>query len=186
MEIQILSEEIPRHGSGVERSEGLHLTDIISDLGVELGYFKRESEEKPWIMFEMGFNWEVALAQAWAGRNPTWRPEEVNLNGISGSPDGLCVDDKGLFVEEYKCTWSSANKSMDERWYWLTQGMAYCYMVGTDRCIWEVLYVCGDYSRPIKPLYRRTEVTFTQRELRENWQMIIRHAEYKGLLKCKQ
>ena len=186
MKIKVLSKSMPQLGSGLQRSEGLHVSNIISDMAVELGMFEKRDDKKETDVrdckFEMGFNWEETLGDAWAGRTSVYRPEEIVLDGIACSPDGIGCDDDGIYVAEYKHTWYSVNKNFSEQWYWLTQGKSYCKVVDCLRCIWEIAYVCGDYKYPINPQYRKVAVTFDEDEIEENWISLINHAKAKGWL----
>lgn len=183
---QVIETELIGPGSGQERSEGLHLTPIIRDIAVELGIFKsREGDDgPPPALAEMGFMFEDLLAKVFGDRLMAARIGEVELDGITGSPDGMNFHmvDMETVVEEYKCTWKSMNRPIEDEWYWITQTKAYCKMTGCRRAILRVMYVNGDYKPPT-PAYRAYDLKFTERELEENWRMIVNHARAKGWLK---
>ena len=169
-------------GSGVERSEGLHLTPIIYDIAIKLGIMKpsSDSEDGKAEFFERGFIFEDLLSHVFATRMAL-RIGEITLDGITGSPDGLGEWESRLVVEEYKCTSKSLSRPIEDNWMWVTQVKAYCHMVGVPKAIMRVLYVAGDYKPPF-PQYRAYLMEFSQRELEENWSMIVNHAKAQGWL----
>lgn len=178
---------IPQFGSGVGRSDKLHLTQIIRSLGIESGLIK-EMGGDPSNRFEAGFTWETALENAWADRLGQ-RPGEVEKDGIVGSPDAVQLgslihsEDEHLRVGEFKFTWKSCrNFDIGERWYWVTQSCAYCYMLGLERVSFHVFFVNGDYTDR-SPQYWMFDIIFTKAELKKNWEKIVNHAKEKGWLK---
>jgi len=195
MEVTILDETIPATlgDSGVPRSDTLHLSTITTDIGDRLfntGYGDSPIQ-KP--QAEFGFVWEELLSMAFAERHREeciFRPGEVMLDGITGSPDGINMEKWEL--EEYKATRKSASRSVEDSWYWMTQIKSYIHMInqgkGEDEggkmnsCILRVLYINGDYKPPT-PKYVVYRLVFSQLELRENWNMIRNHAESRGWVK---
>lgn len=164
------------------RSQGtLHLTEIINDISKEL-FDKKPSKLflKNTLWAQMGFIWESLLGAAWGmllGR----RPEEVELDGVVGSPDGI----RGDTLEEYKCTWRSVKTHPEEVWKWMVQIKAYMKMTGLRHCNMKVLYINGDYKfkgDTAGPQYREFYFIPTDQEIEENWQMLINHARSKGWL----
>jgi len=127
-------------------------------------------------------------------------PGEVELDGIHMSPDGESLDviitrkpacftkkyqggledqsrthaGKALRVHEIKATYKSTNTvgDMSKEWMYLTQLKAYCKGRGTRYGELHILFLCGDYSYPIKPLLRRWQLEFTQHELDSNWELL--------------
>jgi hypothetical protein len=171
----------PSVDSGVPRSEGLHCSDLIKTLGVQMGLLPAHDGPPPMIRFLMGFTWEVMLEQALAEQLGC-RPGEVSLDGVACSPDGIGCDEEGVFLEEYKCTWYSTKKTPEDIWHWEVQIKAYCHVIGLTRALMRVLYVNGDYQRPTKPQWHEFMYSFTEEELEENWRMLINHGKAEGLL----
>lgn len=188
MDIKLLEEEIPNLGSGLPRSEGLHLTQITGDLAIQLGLFS-DDRKLPIDKFELGFAFEECLENAWRDRLQRlsafdiFRPGEQHLDGISGSPDGVSFRDGKVFLEEYKVTWYSmaTKKFLVDMPTWRWQNMAYCKMMGMRDCIFRVFWVNGDY-RPPSPAYQAYQVSYSQDEIDQNWEMIVNHAEGRGWL----
>jgi len=124
---------------------------------------EREIDDATRMQFEKGWLWEVALSRAF-GEKAAKRPGELELDGIVGSPDG--VTDDGV-IEEYKCTAKSSNTSPTDMWRWMMQVKGYCKMAGTTKCVFRILHLS------FVPVYKVWELTFTQRELDENWEAIL-------------
>lgn len=106
----------------------------------------------------------------------------------------------GLKLHEIKCTYKSINtvcgtrKKQGELWQhwlvrsfnseetpigpmssqfmWLAQTKAYCRAKGTRFVDQHVLFVCGDYSWPQRPVPLRFSIEFTEDELDTNWQLM--------------
>lgn len=132
-------------------------------------------DEEAMMQFEKGYLWEVALSRAF-GEKAAIRIGEVERDGIIGSPDGINYDDDGeMFVEEYKATTFSSNRTPDSIWTWMMQVKGYCAMLGTVKAVMRVLYLCGNYH-PLVPQYVAVEYTFTQTEIDENWACIVNQA----------
>lgn len=193
MKHELIETELKGPGSGVPRSPGLHLTPIIHDIAIKLGILKPRPGDKdngpPPCLMEMGFMFEDLLAKVFSERM-CYRPEEVTKDGIAASPDGIGVWDKEdtlgikngeVVLEEYKCTWMSSKRGVEDQWRWMTQIKGYCYMLGLRACILRVLWINGNYAPPT-PQYQAFLLRFSDRELEENWTMITNHAKSQGWL----
>jgi hypothetical protein len=127
---------------------------------------------------------------------------QVELDDVHGTPDGLdpdpamdvpltplAVDPTWVLVnaaeaclESYKATWRSSRGTdelagfEDKFWTWHMQEKSYAKMSGLTSCRWIVLFVCGDYSRPIGPRAVECRVDWTQDELDANWEAMMAHA----------
>jgi hypothetical protein len=170
-------------GSGVERSRDHrpHLTEVIKYIESMTG--KGYRDDGVWqrvLMFECGFMWEEVIEEALSKRygGELIRPGEVELDEVVGSPDGVRVVDGEWVVHEYKFTWKSARRPIDNdnAWYYLTQLKSYCYMLGASKAVLHVLYINGDYKTE-RPCYREYEIEFSEEELESNWVMIVNAAK---------
>lgn len=168
-----------------DRSPGLHLSQVL-DLLEETLYGNPDGSYVPsggsaWskaALFSLGFIWERVLTdQALKGLTESGRlirPGEVESDGIVMTPDGYCVD--GI-LEEWKCTFKSSGNDIAgekfRRWWW--QIKSYCRAVGVNRARLRVLFVMGDW-RGSGPQWKGWEAEFTDRELEENWSMVLNEA----------
>lgn len=170
-----------------ERSPGLHLSDITKRILIERDP-EKFSNPLEVMRLEIGFVWEQIVEIALARRFPMLtRIGEVEEDGILMTPDGL--EPKERVLEEWKATWRTASDKQDERifdttnmWYWPMQGLSYARRLGTKRIRWRVFYINGDYGKgqykdgkrpPLLPQVWRYEFEATQRELDDNWKMIL-------------
>ena len=172
MRIREIQEEFPwTVTQSRERSPGLHLTGVIKAMESILSEGGAISDDTR-MQFEKGWLWEEALSQAF-GQKAAVRVGEVWLDGIAGSPDGVVYgeDGKPTAIEEYKCTAKSPNTTPADVWRWIMQVKGYCKMVGVRRCVFRVLHLS------FVPVYHVWELTFSQRELDENWAAIVAQAE---------
>ncbi len=182
-------------GSGLPRSKGLHLTDIISSLEKKLDLgFKGDGFKDLGLTGEIGFWWEDVLETAFSKRHSV-RIGEVSLDGVAGSPDGVCLDPgfilndgtviadpaDDLVLEEFKCTWKSAKHALADNWRYMTQVKGYCHMLGFNIVVFRVCYLFGFYNGE-GPMYREGYIQFSQRDLKANWKMLIDHAKEEKML----
>lgn len=176
--------------SGLERSDVLHLTDVIADVDRMLnvsghgeggGFTCRRST------FEMGFTWEEALSVAFANRMrkaTESKKQEVVRDGIAMSVDGWREDVKTLF--EFKLTWTSHDKldaaGLERHWRYMTQLKAYARAVKAQRVEIWVMHVVGDwkFDKWKGPMFRRFRIKFEEEELDSNWRMLTQHAREHG------
>lgn len=105
--------------------------------------------------------------------------------GTLYSPDYLFTEGSDLILGEFKLTWYSSREAPTAgsqfQKYW-TQQMLYCHWLGIRKSRLYVFFVNGDYKPP-SPSLRVWEATFTQQELQDEYNVIVRFARKKGLLK---
>lgn len=193
-------------GRGQNRPEGLHLSEIIRERKVAAGEKVTGVEgEQPELRMQIGFLWERALETAWKeyvqiadleglpfrrGR----RLSQLRLveDGIHMTPDGDDLDEHWL--EESKFTWRSMRKwEPDPAEYfdsWLGQTKGYVRARNIQRKLLDmpplhgvrffIFWAGGDYSfKPGRgPQPTATEVRFTDEELEEHWQTVLRYRDY--------
>lgn len=191
-------------GAPARSTGNIHVSDVIRRIAIALGYLKTgqddadefESHEE-WeaslpreamLAMAAGLAWEEYLARVYEGQ-VEFHPGEVEKDGISGSPDGLCWAENEvpgslrLVVAEFKYSEKSSNnepigpdgKPTPKWWMWLTQVMCYCHMLDTTRADFYVYHVRGDY-RERRKQFLKYEFEFTKAELEGNWKMIMREA----------
>jgi hypothetical protein len=176
--------------SGVPRSGGLHLTQITSDL---FGYSREEGSTEGNERMAVGFAFEHLLS--WAiGQVFHQEPEsggvmihpgEWEKDGIKMSPDALWVYEDVL--EEWKATYKSSLKPLEENTTWLWQNKAYCHALGMKKARFRVLHLNGAYRRGTGrcangPCIKTWFVEYSEAELESNWSMVVQHARSKGWL----
>ena len=93
----------------------------------------------------------------------------------------------GVFrLGEFKLTWMSLSRSKglrDPKFdKWFCQMKAYCYHLGTQHARLYAFFVCGDYTDMSPQFPPPWDIEFTQKELQEEWNTLLRHARKKGML----
>lgn len=179
------SELITPRVAELNRSPGTHLTDITGMLyqmihegstarRAKMVHSRRKetpiSDAKTLTKFEVGFLWEDVMSLALKSRLPA-RPGEIELDGVILSPDGVDLECDPIRVVEYKATWYSSNKRVEDIVRWMYQIKSYCYALEIPRCRFDILHICGNYFPP-EPMHRIVEIDFSWRELMENWNMV--------------
>jgi hypothetical protein len=182
--------------SSAPRSEGLHLSTIIKALMRRLQP-KRFKHDTPMdtTRVEIGLVFENMLERGLAEKFGTVRPGEVfSDEGIAMSPDGLNPGD--IALEEYKSTYMSSRDGLfeivemdgieyqvvrEKFLHWFYQMKGYCKWLGVRKAILRVLFICGDYSKPIQPQFKSYHIEFTDQEIEDNWRTLMRVAEEEGL-----
>jgi hypothetical protein len=165
----------------------LHLTDVIryiDNLVIHKGERRPPSELSVEELYQMslytsmGWAWEELIRDYLRkvydrGRDPTrWiRGGPLVRDGIHMNPDWLDLEDE--CVDEFKATWLSMDRGLP--WSWRTQVSSYCGALNVRRGrIWGY-FVNGNY-KPMKPRPRAWMLEFNERELHENWNMILLNA----------
>lgn len=184
------------------RAPGLHLGAIVQSMLRQLNPAKyKDSPIRP-EYGDWGYVWEEVLSKGWLSKRietgkiirpgeQTVREDRVPGGVVYMNLDGFDVEDWCL--EEWKSTWKSIKKAVgDDRplrpelefiglggehfWHWKVQGMAYARAMRTRRCRYRVMFVNGDYQPPV-PVRRAWEVEWEEKEIEENWEMIVGHAQ---------
>jgi len=161
------------------RSPGLHLSTIIGDMFRRLEPKRFGGPLSP-ERIALGLAIEEVIGEAVSRLFGTGiRPGEVTSDGIIMTPDHLSFE-HGL--EEWKATWVSdrdglVNPKLDR---YHVQGKAYARAFGEHTMLFRVFFVNGNYGPPA-PGLRAFHVRYTKRELDENWDLVLRHAEDAGL-----
>ena len=186
------------------RSPGLHMSEIYGDLyqDMEPTRYVRGAPMDP-LRLEAGLIFEQMLEEGLKRRlqaSGGGRPGEFveSEHGIIYSPD-LILFNGETRLGEIKLTWLSnsemprevANNLPQKFDKYLTQMKAYCRCLETPYARLMALFVNGGYEflrknkaerKPPAPAFGAWDLTFTKRELDENWSMLINHAKFKGML----
>ena len=174
MDYTDLAEKFPEHDSFGRSFDRLHLSTIYTDIETTLGFRKPTTADltNP-LWAEIGFIWEEVIMR----KLNLISVGEIEKDNIVGTPDAF-LDGQ---LHEIKCTWKSTKTHPKDVWRWQVQIQGYCHMLGVNTCKMHVLYLMGDY-RGSGPVYLPVLFYFTDRELHENWQMLMNHAKSKGWL----
>lgn len=188
-------EDLVGKSSGV-RTPGLHMSSIYNDLyqDLEPTRYVRGSEPDP-LRLEAGLSFETFLEDALRARLcGGGRPDEmVTEEGILFNPD-LIIFNHVTRVGEMKLTWLSSRAVPREPSNCLPpkfgkyecQMKAYCRCLETPYARLIAFFVNGPYDRKseLAPELLAWDITFTRRELEENWSMLMNHARAKKMLPC--
>lgn len=188
----------PANARRPKRSPGLHLSHILQHLGLFMGMIQADDPTdigaidwhlplgSPNLPLEAltriaaGLAWE----DWWGMANPhiDYHPGEFKLDGIAMSPDGLgygggdiLSESDATILHECKFTWKSSRHAIEQQVLWFMQMKAYCKAIGTPWASLHVYHVNGNYSTNA-PHYKVYSITFTQRELDDNWRMLTAYA----------
>lgn len=196
--------EIP-HGldlavSGPKRSKGLHMSDIYGAYYAKYDKRFRDNGTGPdKVRMEEGLAFEEILEPALAARHFGTRPKEQRLRlNSSGeitkkgpvdlffSPDYIFVIDDETVLGEFKYTrYSSKDAPRGKKFAkWITQMKLYGYALNINVARLFVLFINGTY-KPMNPQLKAWEIRFTDDELAEEWEIMMRFAKEEGLLSAK-
>lgn len=186
---------LPLPQSRAPRSPGLHQSEIIKRMAIDLGILDQEviedlgitdAQEAWWASLNPESRLRIAMGLAWE----EWyipqipdvidHPEELVRDGVAMSPDGESLDviithrrQHIVRVHEVKATYKSVKTVGDltSQWMWRSQIMGYCGARGTRYASLHVLFVDGDYTWPMRPAIRRWDIEFTQAEIDADWEL---------------
>jgi hypothetical protein len=185
----------------IKRQAGWHVSEIIRDLLDTLENRKSGPiDEAVRTRMEAGFAVERAFEDGYksvvVGDELGERIDEIELDGIWGSPDGVVfASDEGYeqmsnaigtkyptILDEVKATWMSERKTKPhEVQRYRMQVLAYLKMLSEEygekvRTVrFWCYYVNGDYTYPMKPHAVRYTYEASDQEVEENWAMIVAH-----------
>jgi hypothetical protein len=161
------------------RTVGLHLSDIIRDLLKRMDskrYTDNPAAGLPVWRWETGFIWEEIWSRAFLRSEGVFLQPEILFEGVLMTPDGVHFETEQGW--EFKVTWKKACEPSGEEsgkfWAWFVQIKAYALALGIEKYRLVVLFVNGDYKGG-GPMIGQWEYTFTKKELRENWKMLMDH-----------
>lgn len=155
------------------RSPGTHVSGVINKIAVALGRRDNDFSLDDLNHFALlGRVFEVVLAQTLFKPPEYQRVGEIECDGVIGSPDAF--NHIHGRVAEFKCTWKSSKRSIQEFREYLWQIMSYCYMTQVLEAELVILHICGNWTPPV-PVLRHYLIKFTKPELIQNWQMIQRN-----------
>lgn len=199
-DVTLLSSGLPNLLPQVDRTEGCHVSSIITDMCLRLGYYD-ESRAIDWTLVEMGKTFEWALIQRYLLDSPNEYMEigELQLDNVYGHPD-LLINHRET-VKEIKWTFRSSHPECEvgmpppadhpivfnpsKFWKDRVQLMAYCRMMGWLNGELEIGYHRGNY-RDKQLDHKVWGFKFTKRKLVDNWNMLLSHRDDYACKKCER
>jgi len=162
------------------------MSDIYNSLYRDLEPGKYSDGAPNPIKLAMGLAWETYFERCLIGSGvDASRPGEFTTDeGIIGSPD-LLIFNGHEKIGEIKLTYYSASTDLSDPKFgkWLTQVMGYGHYLQIPRVRFYVLFVNGAYREGKRdPVLRVYDIEFSNRELKENWDMLMNHARQKNLI----
>jgi hypothetical protein len=202
--------ELAKPTEGYVRTPGRHMSDIYGAWYKEADpkrYDKRldDGSEEPMnlLKLELGTSFEevfeVALMARLLGERPgefcihPWTHEHLDVDdprGIIFSPDHLLFNGVTR-LGEFKCTWYSCRYPIDDERFakWFTQMRLYCFALRLRHARLYALFMNGIYPKWTKelggaptPQLLAWDIEFSQRELTNEWNLMMRFAASKGLI----
>lgn len=179
---------------------GVHLSDILQYIRKSLGKSMKELSSEDFHRFKMGEAFEAGVLSRGLKINlqehhdHMWKGYNFELNGISLTTDAVCFGcEKHPLVWEIKLTWFGTKKEVEapEFRVYHYQLMAYVYALQLElqkKVVGRFVfgYVNGNYTTERFPRIRAWDCAYSEKELHENWRMILRvksEMEEAGLLK---
>lgn len=190
-------------GNKAPRSKGVHVSSIIRCIAVEAKILTIEdredlslidgSQEDWWAQLDEVARIRICIGLAWEQWYASQLPEvvdhpgEMEVSNIYMTHDGESVSvlrgprhpKQALIVHEHKATYKSFNRVSDlhSQFMWMSQIKAYARALNTLHARLHVLFLCGDYTWPIRPQLRCWELEFTQQELDDNWELLCAYRD---------
>lgn len=204
----MLVEEIPHTlllpPDRAPRSPGVHVSSIIRSIAGRQGILKKEyvedfslvdlGDDAWWASLDPVNRLRIAIGLAWEEwyvttlPGVTDHPGEMHVDGIYMTHDGESLDilrtmrgpQYVLVLHEFKSTYKSTKTvgNLASQWLWIAQAKAYCKGLGTRIAFLHVLFICGDYTYPIRPLLKVFRIEFTQVEIDDNWELMTDYVKY--------
>jgi hypothetical protein len=191
--------------STTPRAVGIHVSGIIRAIAKQTGILKAEDAEDikepsiadireitdpvALVRISIGLAWEEYYLKFLGIREIKKHPGERCVDRIYMNPDGVGISRDWLAssrvmitrIHEVKATYKSIKTvgDMTKQWLWLTQIKAYCKGFGTRYATMHVLFLCGDYKFPIRPIVREWPIEFTQKEIDDNWEMLTEYRDWR-------
>jgi hypothetical protein len=185
------------------RSEGIHVSSLIRCIATETGILKPEWAEEvslsdvrtitdpiAVLRISIGLAWEqFYIGQILEKEGIIDHPGEMECDGVylTHDAESLSVIITGgkkihaVVIHEIKATYKSTKTVGDlrDQWMWMAQVKSYCKAAGTRFAQMHVLFLCGDYTYPIKPILCRWSIEFSEEEIEENWTLLTDYRDHR-------
>jgi hypothetical protein len=198
--VTLLSSGLPNFLPQTDRTEGWHVSSIITDMCLRLGYYSEE-HAIDWTLVEAGnmFEW-AAIQRRLLGSTEYTEIGEISLDDVYGHPDLLKTSIES--VVEFKWTFRSSSpgcevgyapdpfthpiaQPVSKFWKDRVQLMAYCRMIGWLNGELEIGYHRGNY-RDKQLDHAVWGFQFTKRQLVDNWNMLLTQRDDYGCKHCQR
>lgn len=191
MQITIIDHNLDLAAGGPPRSKGLHMSDIYGAYYAKMDKrFRDPGDGPPREKMEEGLAFEEILEPVLAARLLGKRPKEqkcyVTIKGkhyvVYYSPDFILFVNGESVLGEFKYTRYSSKGAPRGRKFakWISQIKLYCYHLNINVAHLYVMFINDDYKPPTAKL-RAWELRFSDNELQEEWDIMIRFAKEEGL-----
>lgn len=168
---------IPDHAKN--RLPGIHLSGLIKEYVLDQGiiYDPQDFEVEFPLRMAMGMAWEAWLVGVRDYKNMDWQPKPWFIDEVSGTPDGV----SDVLVNEFKLTYKSSRHKKTESDFiereqpWLLQLGTNCHMYGKTKGELIVLWVCDDYTWPMKPSLWCYTAEWSKEELEAMWEKLKKY-----------
>jgi hypothetical protein len=167
---------------------GVHLSDILNYIRKKQdARFAEALTESDFHRFKMGEGFEAGVMSRGLAINIRdhhecrWPGYTLTLNGVEMTTDAVCIGcEKYPLVWEIKLTWFGTKKECDAPEFrtYHYQLMAYVYALQLEmqrRVMGRFVfgYTNGDYMKERKPIIRAWDCLWSERELHDNWRMLM-------------
>jgi len=167
----------------MERSEGIHVSDVIYSLCVSLGYYRPTNDDTiDKTRMDLGRALEHAFCEMLILDDPQryMRIGELCLDDISGNLD--LYDILKSRPKEIKLTWRSARHDINGPKFWGNRIQAICYakMLGCTSTELDICHVDGNYEKDFsqrKVIFNNWICDMSSKTVNGVWDMIRRHAD---------
>lgn len=172
------------------RTDILHASDIYNSyyaLANPKRYGSKPDAPPPDLLYAEGLAWEQYFEKALIANGvQCFRPGELigewKGHEIAYSPDLIIVNGHDRIGEIKKAWKSSRLKPTDKDFAkYLTQGKMYAYWTGIPRVTWFINHTVGNWRDYTFPQLRIWEIEFTKREILDEMNTMMRHAENEDL-----
>lgn len=180
MNVKLLSSEIPNLLPSLDRSPGLHHSEILNSLCVKYGIYKESDFNAPGVMtrMQLGLAFEDILYDRLRRhyQGQYFKPGELIIGDVPITLD--LYHSAFNRPEEVKLTWLSSahhplgDKFLKYRWQVMSQCLATEDSIGGL----HVNHINGDY-KGYSPQYNFWEYEFTSKELRDHEAFILNHRD---------
>jgi hypothetical protein len=185
----------------VPRGKGVHASGIIRNIAIEMGILKGDqtedakqltdvrdiTDEVAILRMSIGLSWEEHyIGKVLPNYGVVKHPGQMCVDGVFMTPDGESVDTWNgsgksvLVIHEVKATYKSTNRDIAKEWMYLTQLKCYCKGAKTRYAKLHVLFLCGDYKFPIRPVAKVWNIQFTQKEIDDNWSLMTAYRDQRS------